>query len=174
MAGATPNPQQRHTLTLGLVVRDCARAIEFYKRAFGAVELMRMPSPDGKGIWHSELRIGDSTIYLNDEMPGMSKPAPSAASPAPVTMWLGAEDCDQSYQRAMSAGATSTMEPADMFWGDRVAGVADPFGYAWSFAEHQKDLSAEEMQRAGEEFSRNMSAVQGQGMGAQDASPASG
>ncbi len=155
MAGANPTAQERHTLTLGLVLRDCTRAIEFYKRAFGAEELMRMPSPDGKSVWHCELRFGNTTIYLNDEMPGMSKPAPSADAPAPVTMWLAADDCDAAYQRALAAGARSTMEPADMFWGDRVAAVADPFGYSWSFAEHQQDMSAEEMQRAGEEFARS-------------------
>jgi PhnB protein len=155
MAGATPNPQQRHTLTPGLVVRNCAQAIEFYKRALGAVELMRMNSPDGKGVWHAELRIGDSVFFMADEMPAMGRPAPSAEHPCPVTMWLSADDCDASYDRAVKAGASSTMEPADMFWGDRCAGVTDPYGYAWSFAEHQKDLTEEEMRRAGEEFARN-------------------
>jgi uncharacterized glyoxalase superfamily protein PhnB len=170
MAGANPNPQERHTLTPGLVISDCARAIEFYKAAFGAVEVMRMPAPDGKSIWHAELRFGDSTVYMNDEMPGMSKPAPSPERPSPVTMWLAAQSCDTAYRRAMQAGAQSTMEPADMFWGDRVAGVADPFGYAWSFAEHQKDLTEEEMRRAGEEFAKSWRPG---GMQA-DASPAAG
>ncbi|HET7755050.1 MAG TPA: VOC family protein [Anaeromyxobacteraceae bacterium] len=156
MAGANPIPQGRHTLTPNLVIRDCAKAIEFYKRAFGAQEISRFPSPDGKGIWHAELRIGDSVVYMNDEMPGMGRPAPTASSPVPVTMWLGVPDTDAAYRRAVDAGAKSTMEPADMFWGDRCASVADPFGYLWSFATHQKDMTEEEMRRAGEEFARTM------------------
>jgi uncharacterized glyoxalase superfamily protein PhnB len=145
-----------HTLTPNLIVRDCAKAIEFYKAAFGAQELMRMPSPDGKTIWHAELRIGDSTIFMNDEMPGMGTSAPAASNPVPVTMWVYAQDCDAAFRRAVAAGAKPTMEPADMFWGDRVAAVADPYGYLWSFATHQKDMTFEEMKRAGEEFARTM------------------
>jgi uncharacterized glyoxalase superfamily protein PhnB len=152
MPAANPNPPQRPTLTPGLVLKNCAQAIEFYKRALGAVEIMRMPSPDGKG---AELRIGDAVLYLNDELPGMTKTAPSAERPCSVTMWIAATDCDAAYRRATQAGARSTMEPADMFWGDRVAAIADPYGYEWSFAEHQKDLTQEEMQRAGEEFAKS-------------------
>jgi len=158
MAGTNPNPQGRQTLTPNLVIRDCAKAIEFYKRAFGAQEMSRFPSPDGKSIWHAELRIGDSLFFLNDEMPGMGTPAPTASNPVPITMWLGVADADAAYRKAVDAGARSTMEPGDMFWGDRVASVADPFGYLWSFAQHQKDLSEEELRRAGEEFARMMQA----------------
>ncbi len=161
MAGVNPIPQGRHTITPNLVFRDCAKAIEFYKRALGAQELSRMPAPDGKSIWHAEMRIGDSTIFLNDEMPGMGRAAPTPESPVPVTMWLYVPDCDLAFRRAVDAGAKSTMEPADMFWGDRCAGVADPFGYVWSFATHQKDMTEEEMRRAGEEFARSMQQPQG-------------
>jgi uncharacterized glyoxalase superfamily protein PhnB len=164
MAGVKPIPEGMHTLTPNLVVRDCAKAIEFYKRAFGAKEKSRMPAPDGKSIWHAELEIGDSVFYMNDEMPGMGQPAPTAERPVPVTMWLYVPDCDAAYQRAVGAGARSTMEPADMFWGDRCAGVADPYGYMWSFATRQKEMTFEEMKRAGEEFARQM---QQQGGGAQ-------
>lgn len=156
MAGANPNPTQRSTLIPNLVLRDCAKAIDFYKRAFGAEETSRFPSPDGKSIWHAELKIGDAIFYLNDEMPGMGQPAPSASNPVPITMWLGVPDCDAAYRRAVDAGAKGTMDPADMFWGDRVASVADPFGYLWSFATHQKDMTEEEIRRAGEEFARSM------------------
>jgi uncharacterized glyoxalase superfamily protein PhnB len=145
-----------HTVTPNLVLRDCAKAIEFYKRAFGAQEVSRFPAPDGKSIWHAELRIGDSMIFVNDEMPGMGRTAPTASSPVPVTMWLYVQDTDRSYRQAVDAGAKSRMEPADMFWGDRCAAVDDPYGYCWSFATHQKDLTAEEMRRAGEEFARSM------------------
>lgn len=168
MATANPNANPdyqggRPTIVPNLVFRDCAKAIEFYKRAFGAEEVARMPAPDGKSIWHAELKIGDSMFFLNDEMPGMGRPAPTAEDPVPITMWVGVPDCDAAYDRAMKAGAKSTMPPEDMFWGDRCSGIADPFGYVWSFATHQKDLTDEEMRRAGEEFARQMAQQQGQG-----------
>jgi uncharacterized glyoxalase superfamily protein PhnB len=147
-----------NTLTPNLVLRDCAKAMEFYKRALGAKEVSRMMAPDGKSVWHAELRIGDSTFFVNDEMPGMSQHAPTADAPVPVTMWLYVKDCDAAYEQAVGSGAKSTMEPADMFWGDRCASVADPFGYLWSFATRQKELTDEEVRRAGEEFARSMEA----------------
>jgi PhnB protein len=156
MAGTNPIPKGMHTVTPSLVVRDCAKAIDFYKRALGAQEVARMPAPDGKSIWHAELRVGDSIIFMNDEMPGMGRPAPTAAQPVPVTMWLYVPDCDQAFKRAMDAGAKETMKPSDMFWGDRCAWIADPYGYLWAFATHQKDMTAEETRRAGEQFAREM------------------
>ena len=169
MARVNPIPPGRHTLTPNLVLRDCARAIEFYKRAFGAVEVTRMPAPDGKSVWHAELRIGDSVFFLNDEMPGMSREAPNAAHPSPMTLWLSVEDCDAAHKRALGAGATSTMPPTDMFWGDRCGSVADPFGYLWAFTTHQKDMTDAEMRRAGEEFARSMAQRQGMGQPSQHA-----
>jgi uncharacterized glyoxalase superfamily protein PhnB len=155
-----------HTVTPNLVIRDCAKAIEFYKRALGAQEVARMMAPDGKSVWHCELRIGDSMVFMNDEMPGMGQRAPTAQSPVPVTMWLYVPDCDAAFKKAVQAGAKETMKPDDMFWGDRVASVADPFGYLWSFATHQKDMTDEEMRRAGEEFARSMQQkMQGHGQG---------
>jgi PhnB protein len=155
MASVNPIPQGFHTLTPNLVLRDCAKAIEFYKKAFGAQEISRMPAPDGKSIWHAELKIGDSIFMMNDEMPGMGRPAPTRDNPVPVTMWLYVQDADAAYRKAIDAGAKSLAEPSDMFWGDRCAGVADPFGYQWSFATHKKDLSKDELRRAGEEFARS-------------------
>lgn len=155
MPTVNPIPPGMHTLTPNLVLRECAKAIDFYKKALAAEEVARMPAPDGNSVWHAELKIGDSIFFLNDEMPGMSRPAPSATDPAPVTMWLYVPDADAAYRRAIGAGAKSTMEPADMFWGDRCAGVADPYGYLWSFATHKKDLTPEEMRKAGEEFARS-------------------
>lgn len=149
-------PQGMHTVTPNLVFRGCAEAIDFYQRALGAKEVVRMLAPDGKAVWHAELRVGDSVVFLNDEMPGMGARAPDVEHPAPVGMWLYVPDCDAAYRRAVEAGATGSSEPTDMFWGDRVAHVADPFGYTWSFATHVKDLTAEEMRRAGEEFARTM------------------
>jgi uncharacterized glyoxalase superfamily protein PhnB len=162
MATAKFIPKGMHTMTPNLVIRDCAKAIEFYKRALGAQQIMRMPAPDGKSIWHAELQIGDSIFFMNDEMPGMSQPAPTQEKPSPVTLWIYTQDCDASYRRAVDAGAKGKMEPADMFWGDRVSSVLDPFGYQWSFATHVKDMTEEEMRRAGEEFAKRMSEQQAQ------------
>lgn len=158
MAGVERVPKDMPTLTPNLVFRDAARAIEFYKRALGAREDARMMSPDGRSVWHAQLRIGSSTIFVNDEMPGMTRPAPTADAPAAVTMWLYTEDCDAAFQRAVDAGATPTYPPEDMFWGDRCAGVADPYGYVWSFATHVRDLTEDEVRRAGEEFARSFAA----------------
>ena len=156
MAQVKPIPQGMHSVTPNLVIRGCARAIEFYQRALGAQEVARFPAPDGKSIWHAELRIGDSVVFTNDEMPGTSLTAPDPDHPAPVGMWLYVSDCDAAFRRAVEAGAKGKMEPADMFWGDRMATVIDPFGYLWNFATHVKDLTREEMRRAGEEFARTM------------------
>ena len=158
MAQVNPIPQGMHSVTPNLVIRGCARAIDFYRRALGAEEVMRMPSPDGKSIWHAELRIGDSVVFMNDEMPGTSAHAPDQEHPASVGMWLYVPDCDAAFRRAVQAGGKGSMEPADMFWGDRVASVTDPFGYIWNFATHVKDLTEEEMRRAGEEFARKTAA----------------
>jgi uncharacterized glyoxalase superfamily protein PhnB len=156
MAQVNPIPQGLHSVTPSLTLRDCAKAIDFYKRAFDAQEISRMPSPDGKSIWHAELRIGDSTVFLADEMPGSGYPAPAPGTKSPVTLWLYVKDCDAAWKRAVEAGASGTYPPSDMFWGDRCGSVADPYGYQWSFATHQKDLTAEEMKRGGEEFARTM------------------
>ncbi len=155
MAPVDPVPKGMHTITPSLVLRECAKAMEFYVRALGALEISRVPSPDGKSIWHAAMRVGDSTLFLADQSP-MSRPAPSAASPVPVTMWLYVPDCDASFQRAVKAGAKEMAPPSDMFWGDRCAGVADPYGYRWSFATRRRDLTPEEVRRAGEEFARSM------------------
>jgi uncharacterized glyoxalase superfamily protein PhnB len=163
MATAKPNPRGLHTLTPNLTLRDCAKAIDFYKRALGAQEVSRFMSPDGKAVWHAELKIGDSFVFMNDEMPGMGRPAPTADNPVPVTMWLYVPDCDAAFAKAVKAGSKEMAKPQDMFWGDRCAGVIDPYGYIWSFAEHQKDMTDEEMRRAGEAFARQQ---QGQQPGA--------
>jgi uncharacterized glyoxalase superfamily protein PhnB len=161
MASVNPIPKGMHTVTPSLVVRDCAKAIDFYQRALGAQEVSRVMAPDGKSVWHAELKIGDSSVFMNDEMPGMSQHAPDAASPVPVTMWLYVPDCDAAFQRAVKAGARQMSPPTDMFWGDRCSGVADPFGYVWTFATRQKELTRDEMMRAGEEFARKMGQQQG-------------
>ncbi len=160
-----PVPKGMHTLTPSLVFRDCPKAIEYYKQALGAEEVARVMSPDGKVVWHAELRVGDSIFFLNDQMQGMGPPPPTPASPVPLGLWLYVPDADAAHARAVKAGATSTMEPSDMFWGDRMSAVIDPFGYAWSFATRLKEVGAEELKRAGEAFARGWEerARQGQG-----------
>jgi PhnB protein len=120
-----------------LVVSDGAAAIEFYKKAFGAQETMRMPAEDGKRLMHAQLRIGESTLYLADDFPEFcgGKPRnPKALGGTPVTIHQYVRDVDASIKRAADAGATVVMPAADMFWGDRYGQVNDPFGHNWSFA----------------------------------------
>jgi uncharacterized glyoxalase superfamily protein PhnB len=155
MAATNPIPPGMPTLSPNLVLRNCAGALEFYKRALGAEEVTRMMAPGGSGmVWHAELRLGESVLFANDEVAGMSGPAPSVENPSPVTFWIRVADCDAAHRRAVGAGAKSIMEPADMFWGDRCGGVADPYGYRWSFATRVRNLTHDEMVRAGEEFAR--------------------
>jgi PhnB protein len=151
-----PIPEGMHTLTPNLTIAGCAKAIEFYKQALGAEELDRFMAPDGKSVWHVALKIGNSAVFMADEMPGMSGPAPGPGCPSPVRLWLYVKDCDAAFKRAVDAGAKASAQPEDMFWGDRCCAVKDPFGYEWTLATHVKDMTREEMMRAGEEFARKM------------------
>jgi uncharacterized glyoxalase superfamily protein PhnB len=141
-----------HTVTPQLTLRESAKAIEFYKQAFGAQELMRMPSPDGKGIWHAEIRIGDSVLFLSDEAPQSPAVAPSPTHRATSIIQLYVADCDAVFQAAVQAGARVVGPLADMFWGDRYGMVMDPFGQPWGIATHVKELSAEEMEKGAQEW----------------------
>ncbi|MDX2231492.1 MAG: VOC family protein [Leptolyngbyaceae cyanobacterium bins.349] len=134
------------TVMPSLTVHDGAAAIAFYQQAFGAVEMGRMPSPDGK-IMHAELKIGDSLLFLNDEFPDMGCPSPMKLNGSPVTIHLQVEDVDTVFEQALQAGATVTMPLQDMFWGDRYGKLVDPFGHHWSLATHIEDVSSEEMQQ---------------------------
>ena len=153
-----PIPKGFHTVTPGLVFQDASAAIDFYKKALGAKEIMRMPGPSGKGIMHAELKIGDSIVFLNEEMPHGSTLAPTADRPASCSFFVYVADCDAVLRRAVKAGARVTM-PLDMFWGDyhlapyrdRIRTVVDPFGVTWGIATHLKDMTAGEMARASEE-----------------------
>jgi PhnB protein len=141
-------PQGFHTLTPHLVVRNADQSIEFYKKAFGAEvigDVARMPN--GK-VMHALLRIGDSNLMLNDEMPEMGALAPASGSPSSVTIHFYTPDVDAAFQRATSAGAQVKMPLADQFWGDRYGVVTDPSGHQWSIAAHVKDLSPEEIHRS--------------------------
>jgi PhnB protein len=141
-----PIPRGYHTATPYLTLNDCARAIEFYKKAFGAQELMRMGGPQGK-IGHAELKIGDSIIMVADEMPGGVGRAPKSLGGTTAGVFLYVANVDSTYKQAVDAGAQGVMPPADMFWGDRFGTLTDPFGHTWSMATHTEDVAPDEMQR---------------------------
>jgi PhnB protein len=138
-------PDGFHRVTPHLVVRDAAKMIEFYKKAFGAVEKRRAPGPGGK-IIHAELQIGDSIVFLNDEFPEMGAVSPLTTKGTGVTLHLYVEDADKQYQQALSAGAEVAMPLADQFWGDRYGIGKDPSGHQWSIGSHMEDLTPEQMQ----------------------------
>jgi uncharacterized glyoxalase superfamily protein PhnB len=142
---AKPVPQGHHTVTPHLVVRNASEAIAFYKKALGAVELGRMPAPDGR-LMHAALQIGDSRVFLCDECLEYGAAGPQALGGSPVTVHLYVEDADAVFNRAVDAGATVAMPLADMFWGDRYGKLTDPFGHHWSVATHLEDLTPEQMQ----------------------------
>jgi len=145
-----PIPKGYHTISPNLIVNDASRAIDFYKRAFGAEEVFRMNSPDGKVV-HAELKIGDSMLMLSDEMPGGKCRAPLSLGGSPVNIFLYVEDVDRVFKRAVDAGGKVEMPVADMFWGDRWGSLTDPFGHSWSLATHKEDVKPDELRRRGQE-----------------------
>jgi uncharacterized glyoxalase superfamily protein PhnB len=142
-----PIPEGQRTVTPHLVARGAAQAIEFYKQAFGAKEHGRMPGPDGKSIVHAEIKIGDSFIYVVDEMPEMGARSPLALGGTAVSIHLYVEDVDAVFNQAVAAGAKPQMPLTDMFWGDRFGKLTDPFGHEWTVATHKEDVTPEEMQK---------------------------
>jgi PhnB protein len=148
---AQPIPPGNEGLIPHLVCDPCADAIEFYKKAFRAEEVSRLTSPDGRKVMHAELRIGGRPVYLSDDFPefceGKSR-SPRALGGTPVTIHRYVEDCVAVIERARKAGATVTMPPQDMFWGDRYGVVTDPFGHSWALATHIADLTPEQMAEA--------------------------
>jgi PhnB protein len=139
-------PEGMHTVTPHLVCAGAADAIEFYKKAFGAIEVMRIPAPDGK-LMHAMIRIGDSAVMLVDEFPDWGCLGPKTRGTS-VTIHLAVENVDALFNRAVAAGATAKMPVQDMFWGDRYGMVVDPFGHAWSIATHVRDLTPEQILEA--------------------------
>ncbi|MET3131232.1 PhnB protein [Oxalobacteraceae bacterium GrIS 1.11] len=140
-------PEGMHSLTPHLVCAGAADAIGFYKQAFGAVEMGRMPGPDGK-LMHAQIRIGDSALMLIDEFPQWGSVGPKTLNGTPVTIHLYIDDVDSVFAQAVAAGATVKMPLQDMFWGDRYGVLVDPFGHHWSLATHVRDVTPEQMQEA--------------------------
>ena len=150
-----PVPEGYNTVTPYLAVPNAAEAIDFYQRAFGAKERARMAGP-GDSVMHAELELGDSLIMLSDPFPQASTKTPKELGGTSVNVFLYVEDTDAAYKQAVDAGATSLMEPDDMFWGDRFSSVQDPFGHTWTIATHVEDVPPEEMQKRSEEFMTSM------------------
>lgn len=137
--------QQYHTITPHLTVGNAAAAIEFYKAAFGAEEIFQMRDPNGTRLWHAELKIGDSFIFLTDEYPEMGSMSPNTLGGSPVTIHLSVNDADAWFDRAVQAGASITMPLENAFWGDRYGRLVDPFGHHWSISSPIETLSVEEI-----------------------------
>ena len=151
MAQAVQQP--KHTVVPYLRVKGAAKAIEFYAKALGAKEQMRMPTPDGR-VMHAELGVAGGVVFLSDEFPEMG--GETGAPNGAVSVHLNVPDCDALWRQAMAAGATAIMPPTDMFWGDRFGKFKDPFGHEWSIATTTEQLSPDEMKRRGEEFAKQM------------------
>ena len=145
-------PEGLHSVTPNLTVDGCAEAIETWKKAFGAEELFRAPDPSGKKIWHASVRIGDSVFFANDYSPEMKPDAPRQAR-----LWIYLGDVDKAFDRAKNAGLKVVMQPSDMFWGDRISEVQHRWGNQFVIAQHVKDLSPQEMQKAQDEFVKSTS-----------------
>jgi uncharacterized glyoxalase superfamily protein PhnB len=144
---AHPIPAGQPVITPHLVIKGAAEAIEFYRKAFGAEELTRMPFPDKDGtmkLGHAELKFGDSKLFLADEFPDFGSVGPTNGA-SPVVIHLCVTDVDATFAQAVAAGATVSMPPQDMFWGDRYGKLIDPFGHHWGVSEHLEDLTPAEM-----------------------------
>ncbi len=140
-----PIPEGYHSVTPYLIVKGAAKAIDYYKKVFGATEIMRMPGPNGT-VGHAELKIGDSIIMLADEQQGNFR-SPEGLGGSPVSLMVYVEDVDKTFKQAISSGAKETRAVQDQFYGDRSGNLVDPFGHVWTVATHKEDVSAAEMQR---------------------------
>lgn len=147
-----PIPEGYHSVTPYLIVRGGGAAIEYYQKAFGAVELFRIPAPGGK-VGHAEIKIGDSIIMLADEHPDMGYNGPQTIGGSAVSLMIYVEDVDTVFERAVTAGATVKQALEDKFYGDRSGTIVDPFGHIWHISTHKEDVPAEEMERRAKEHS---------------------
>src|SRR6267378_969240 len=154
----SPIPRGYHAVTAYLSVQNGAQALDYYKRAFGAKELVRMPMPDGK-VGHAEIKIGDSHVMLADEMPNMGFVAPPSRGGTTVQLHLYVRDVDTTVRQAVAAGGKLTRPIEDKFYGDRAGTIEDPYGHVWYIATHKEDVAPKEMKRRMDEMARKMAAV---------------
>jgi len=150
-----PVPEGFHTVTPSLILSNAAEAIEFYKKALGATEVMRMPAPGGK-IGHAEIKIGDSVVFLSDEWPNMGGKSPQSLGAYTGGLYLYVPDVDSSFDQAIKAGGKAGMPVQDMFWGDRMGSLTDPYGHQWTLATHVKDLSPEQIEEGAKAWQAQM------------------
>ena len=150
-------PDGYHSVTPYLAINGAAKALEFYKQAFGATEVMRMEDPNGK-IGHAEIKIGDSHIMLADEYPDIEFRSPPSVGGASVSLMVYVENVDSVFKRALECGAKQTRELTNQFYGDRSGTLRDPFGHVWTLATHVEDVPPEEMERRAREYSQKQSA----------------
>ncbi len=143
-----PAPAGYHSLQPYLIVRDAAKAIDFYRELFGATEVTRLSYPGGAKLMHAEVRIGDSILMLSDEAPEWSIYSPIKYGGSSVSLMLYVAEVDELYAKALASGCQTIFPPADMFWGDRFCKFIDPFGHVWGVATHVRDVTAEEMAAA--------------------------
>ena len=155
---AKPIPDGYHSVTPSFTFKDSKKAIEFYTNAFGANVVDLFPGPGGQGIMHATLQIGDSIVMMGDENPHAENCAKSAETlgNSPISLYLYVSNVDAAFNPAVAAGAAAAMPVADMFWGDRVGQVKDPFGYLWTIATHKQDLTNDEIQKGAEAFFAQM------------------
>ena len=151
---AKPIPEGYHAVTPSLMFKDSEKAIEFYKKAFGAKVRDFMPSPTGRGTMHATIQIGNSTLMMGDEMPNC-KSAETLGS-SPMSLYVYVPNADVTFKQAVAAGGMVVMPVADMFWGDRAGSIKDPFGYSWMIATHTQDLTQSEIQKGAADFFASM------------------
>jgi PhnB protein len=151
-----PIPEGYYTVTPGLTFKDSQKAMDFYKKAFGAKVLDIFPSPTGQGIMHATICIGNSIVMMGDENPGQSCKSAETLGSSPISFYIYVPNADASFKQAVAAGATEVMPVTDQFWGDRAGSLKDPFGYSWMIATHMKDLSKEQVRKDGEAFFAQM------------------
>lgn len=152
-------PAGYHSVTPYLIIKGATAAIEYYKKAFGAIELFRFPAPGGK-IGHAEIKVGDSPIMLADEFPEMGHKSPKSLGGTPVSLMIYVEDVDTVFKQAIAAGGKEQRPVADQFYGDRLGTLEDPFGHHWHVSTHKEDVSLEEMEKRAKARSDAASAAQ--------------
>jgi uncharacterized glyoxalase superfamily protein PhnB len=164
MSNVNPIPEGCNSVNVYLVVKDGQAAIDFYTKAFGAIGGSCMPGPDGKGIMHAELKIGNSTVMLTEENPEWGTKSAETLGGSPMSLHVYLPDVDAAFQQAIDAGCTSVYPIMDTFWGDRYGKLSDPFGFEWGLATHTEDVPEEEMaERAQQWFAQAAESSEGQG-----------
>ena len=150
-------PSGYHTVTPSLTLKDSKKAIEFYKKAFGATLLDLFPNLNGEGTMHASMKIGNSMIMMGDEMAGQTCKSAESVGFSPISLFVYVDDVDAVFKQAVSAGAKVVMPVAEMFWGDRAGNLQDPFGYSWMIATHKRDMKHEEIRKEAQTFFAQMS-----------------